>query len=409
MVENNDSACREREVTFRELIDLPSTTHATFGLYRYPAKFIPQVIMYILKNYARPGMKVFDPFAGYGTVGVVSRVYGCDYEMWDLNPLIETLHRIAVLEPAPIDVDALVRAVESSEHEFIPDWSNYEYWFPEEFFRVLSRAWGYYHSLEDQYAKLVLTIPLLRVSRHFSLDDMGRMKLSKSPRSCERVARLAKEDWESRFSTMLRNGVSAVQRRLIEYNALSPKCVSSTVRGGVDTLTANLEGSADILITSPPYLQSQEYMRYAKMDLYWLGYSEGEVRRLSKLELPYRSVAPERIRSETFQKIRDGIREHHIRKLYDAYFSGVIGALTRLSKDITSRLFLFVGRSSMRGRQVPIDRIMAEHFVDLGWTHEVTLVDTIVARRLFSYHVNPATQRRDDRTSAENLVVLAKT
>ncbi|MBS7251898.1 MAG: hypothetical protein KIH08_15105, partial [Candidatus Freyarchaeota archaeon] len=64
--------------------EIPTTTYGTFSIYKYPAKFIPQIIAYILKEYAKPGMKVFDPFAGYGTVGVVSRVYGYDYELWDL-------------------------------------------------------------------------------------------------------------------------------------------------------------------------------------------------------------------------------------------------------------------------------------------------------------------------------------
>ena len=40
-------------VSFRNLVNIPSTTHATFGLYRYPAKFIPHVVAYILENYAK--------------------------------------------------------------------------------------------------------------------------------------------------------------------------------------------------------------------------------------------------------------------------------------------------------------------------------------------------------------------
>ena len=71
-----------KKVSFRNLVkSIPSTTYATFALYRYPAKFIPQVVAYVLKRYARPGMTVFDPFAGYGTVGIVARLYGCNYEL----------------------------------------------------------------------------------------------------------------------------------------------------------------------------------------------------------------------------------------------------------------------------------------------------------------------------------------
>jgi len=72
---------KARKVLFRDLVQLPSTTHATFGLYRYPAKFIPQVIAYALKTYGQPSMSVFDPFAGYGTVGTMARIQGNDYEL----------------------------------------------------------------------------------------------------------------------------------------------------------------------------------------------------------------------------------------------------------------------------------------------------------------------------------------
>lgn len=93
------------EVSFRNSVpEIPSTTYGTFSIYKYPAKFIPQVIAYVLKNYAKPNMKVFDPFAGYGTVGVVSRIYGCNYELWDLNPILNIIHDTVVMnEPKGFD------------------------------------------------------------------------------------------------------------------------------------------------------------------------------------------------------------------------------------------------------------------------------------------------------------------
>lgn len=112
-----------KEVLFRTLVeDIPSTTYATFGLYRYPAKFIPQVIAYVLKRYGRSGMSVFDPFAGYGTVGVVARVYGHDYELWDLNPMLKHLHNVATMKPPrDVDIESLLSKMARSQQEFVPD------------------------------------------------------------------------------------------------------------------------------------------------------------------------------------------------------------------------------------------------------------------------------------------------
>jgi hypothetical protein len=399
----------ERKVLFRNLVSLPSTTFGTFGLYRYPAKFIPHVIAYALENYAHSELKIFDPFAGYGTVGVVSRIYGCDYELWDLNPMLETLHSVATLEPEEVDIKDLLNQMSSSRENFIPDWSKLDYWFPKEFVPFLCKIWGFYHSLADEYLRLLITIPLLKVTRYFSYDDMQRQKLSKSPISEWRMVSLLTCDWKAKFYRMLENEAWKVVKGVADYWTLSPKQTKAIVKGGVDVLTTDLEEDKDILITSPPYLQSQEYIRQAKMDLFWLGWSEDKVRELGKLEIPYRDIEPQPIHSKTFSSLRESIEEDHLRRVFGRYFWGVLGALTRLQEKINRYLFLFVGRTSMRGRAVPIDRIFAEHFTELGWTHEETLVDTIVTRRMFSYRTNPATKINDVRTPVENLVILRKT
>lgn len=397
-----------KKVEFRKMIQFPSTTYATFGLYRYPAKFIPHVIAYILENYAKPGMKIFDPFAGYGTVGVISRIYGYDYELWDLNPFLETLHSIAIMEPKEVKAQDVLKQITQSKEEFIPQWSRLHYWYPEDFLPFLYKMWGYYHSLTDKSLKLLLTIPLLKTTRYFSYDDAQRQKLSKSIKSKKRVSSLLSSDWQKKFIQMLEQELLRVMNGIREYQKLSPKNTERIIKAGVDSMREDLKEEKDLLITSPPYLQSQEYIRQAKLDLFWLGYSEGKIKELSKLEIPYRNIEPFPIYSKTFYECENRIEEQHIRKIFDRYFWGVLGSLTHLQEKISSYLFLFVGHTSTRGKAIPIDKIFIEHFSELCWKHEVTLMDTIVSRRLFSYRVNPATGIKDVRTPVENLVVLRK-
>jgi len=399
---------KSQNVIFRNLVDIPSTTHATFGLYRYPAKFIPHVIAYVLENYGKPNMKVFDPFGGYGTVGVVSKIYGYDYELWDLNPIIKTLHPVAIMKPVKIDTQEAINEIKKNKKEFVPDWSRLSYWYPKEFLPFLYKVWGYYHSLKDKKIKRVLVIPLLKTSRYFSYDDMQRQKLSKSPMSEKRVNSLLNSDWENKFFGILLKEMNKVVKGINEYESLAPKNTKAIIRGGVDTLKQNLTEKKDILITSPPYLQSQEYIRQAKLDLFWLGYSEKKVKELGKLELPYCKVEPCQIHSETYLKYRDRIKDKHIQGVYDKYFWSILGVLTRLEKDINSHMFIFVGHASARGNSIPLDKIIIEHLKNYGWEHEKTFVDTIVSRRLFSYKINPASKMKDKRTKVENLVVLKR-
>jgi len=399
---------KEKEVVFRGSKRIPTTTYATFSFYNYPAKFIPQIITYILDKYGQPGMKIFDPFAGYGTAGLVSKLYGYDYELWDLNPLLEIFHEIATLKPKKVDIEEILEQMANSDEKFVPQWSNLRYWFPEEFLPFLYRVWGFYHSCTDKYIKLLLTIPLLNTTRYFSYDDMQRQKLSKSPKSKKRIGSLLSQNWQSQFYQMVRKNIEKVQKGMYEYWELSPKRVRSIVKGGVDSFTMELKEEKDILITSPPYLQSQEYIRQAKINLFWLGYSENEVRKLSQLEIPYRDIEPQPIYSETFLKYKEKIKKPHLRKIFDRYFWGVLGTLSRLQDKISSYLFILVGRTSMEGQSIPIDHIFIEHFASMKWEHEVTLIDNIKSRRMFKYGNNPASNLKDKRTKTENLVILKR-
>lgn len=144
------------------------------------------------------------------------------------------------------------------------------------------------------------------------------------------------------------------------------------------------------------------------MDLFWLGYTESLIKELGKCEIPYRDVQPCPIKSETYFRLTQEIQEPHILATFNRYFWQVLGALTQLQEKIGSCLFLFVGPVTVRGHPAPIDRIFAEHFTALGWTHETTLTDTIVARQMFFYHNNPATGLKDQRMRTESLVVLRR-
>ena len=395
-------------ILFRYAIpEIPSTTYGTFAIYKYPAKFIPQVIAYVLKNYARPGMKIFDPFAGYGTSGIVSRVYGYEYELWDLNPIIDVIHKTAIMKPLKVNVRNLMKELRNSKKEFIPKWSNLIYWFPEEFISLLSKVWGFVHSLDSE-TKYILLIPLLKVTRYFSYSDEKVHKLYKSKYSIKKVEELLKKDWEEEFFTMLEREMRILLRKIWEYNRLQPKDVRYEIKFGIDTLTANLDHKVNILITSPPYLQAQEYIRSTKLELFWLGYDEDYIRSLSKREIPYRPINEIRIYSEKYYEYREKIKEDDLKILYDRYFHAILKVFSTLGENVTDYMCIFVGPAKIRTTPIPIDEIIIEHLQEFGWLHEITFIDTIISRVMFESKINPASGERDSRMKTEHLVVLKR-
>ena len=395
-------------ILFRNTIpEIPSTTYGTFAIYKYPAKFIPQVIAYVLKRYAKPGMKIFDPFAGYGTVGIVSRVYGYDYELWDLNPIISIIHDTVVMKNPKANLQELMKEIKNSREEFIPKWSNLNYWFPDEFIPILSKSWGFAHSLTDE-TKYILLIPLINVTRYFSYADEKVHKLYKSNYSRKKINELLKKDWKSQFYDMLQKEIYKLLKKVWEYNCLNPKQVNYKIKAGIDTLSAKLEGDVNILITSPPYLQAQEYIRSTKLELFWLGYEESYIKELSKKEIPYRTVPEIKIHSEKYYEFREKIKEKHLKTLYDRYFHSILGIFSNLGERVTDYMCIFVGPAKIRTVPIPIDDIIIEHLKEFGWEHEVTFVDKIVSRVMFETDINPASGEKDNRIKTEHLVVLKK-
>ena len=403
-----DNSSNKVSILFRNTIpEIPSTTYGTFAIYKYPAKFIPQVIGYVLKKYAKSGMKIFDPFAGYGTVGVVSKVYGYDYELWDLNPIINIIHDTAVMKNPKVNLLELMKEIKNSQEEFIPKWSNLSYWFPEEFLPVLSRTWGFVHSLIDE-SKYLLLIPLINVTRYFSYGDEKVHKLYKSKYSRKKIEELLKKNWKSQFYNMLEKEIYKLLKKVWEYNRLNPKQVEYRIKSGIDTLETKLENNVNILITSPPYLQAQEYIRSTKLELFWLGYEESYIKELSKKEIPYRPTIKINIHSEKYYEFREKIKENHLRMLYDRYFYDILNAFAVLGENVTDYMCIFVGPAKIRTASIPIDDIIIEHLKEFGWRHEVTFIDKIVSRVMFESNINPASGEKDSRIKTEHLVVLKR-
>ncbi len=396
-----------QEVLFRKTSAIPSPGFGIFSLYKYPAKFIPQVPAYVMENYAKKGMRVFDPFAGFGTVGYTAKVYGLEYELWDLNPLLEYFHSLCEIKPKPLEKD-LVEKIKSHPQEFLPNWKNLLYWHPEEFL-MLSKAWSFYHQTADQYTKGLLLVPMLKLTKHFSYADEKLHKLYKSKHAKEKVERLLAQDYQGLFFGLLEKELEKTLQKLAQYQSKRPQKVQSVVKAGVDVLEEDLKDTVNILITSPPYLQAQEYIRSTKLELFWLGLEEELIQSLSRKEIPYREVPAIEVLSETYHAYRKAIEEKHLLRLYDNYFFAILSALERLSLKVLDYMFVFVGPAKVRGQSIPIHEVILQHFENKGnWVHEKTYIDKIVSRVLFRAEKNPATGLEDQRMEREFLVVLKR-
>ena len=384
-------------VSFREIVpEIPSTTYATHSIHYYPASFIPQVVRYCIDRFTSPKDWVLDPFAGSAVVGVECFITGRNATLVDVNPITDWLVKARLLVPAE---DArfeirqlLARSLAYRERPFRPNWKNLNYWHPPKVIEFLSNLWGYIHNECASYLKPLLAFAALDVTRTLSYTDNQVPKLYASKRKIKELNDLLTQDWKkaatSQYVKTAENYLNAtfelkqyVKGEKPEVEVYSPQ----------DIETWHPTRNYKLIVSSPPYLQAQEYIRSSKIDLFWLGYDDEKIRNLSSLEIPYRRAKGE-VHTPTLDEIRKRVVElgkTHLLKLFDSYFYFVLTNFKKVAENLLpdGRLCIFVGSPTITGINVPLWKIINEYFGEREFVEEV-FEDKIVARKLFGYRNN---------------------
>ena len=402
---------RIQSISFRELVpEIKDTGYLTHSIFYYPAKFIPHVVRYALKSFTNEGDWVVDPFAGSGTVGVEAYLCKRNAFLLDLNPLLNYMIPLKVrIEKERLREDSLSQILdnlEKNEDRYTPAWSNIAYWYPPEMLETIGRYWGFIKSSERNIYITIVESALLKASKHFSYAEHRTPKLFRSKSKLKYIDELLQTDWTEKLRKMIRSQSLETLRNLNDFATITNhhhNCVE--FEGGVDSSYYPFQRGFDALITSPPYLQAQEYMRTVKMELFWLGYNDEQIRELSRLEIPYRK-ADRVIQTPTLDKVRAELTRQDLLKLLDSYFCHTINALENAMNQIkaNARACIFIGNPLIDGIKVEIWRILMEYFVDNGYLFENLYEDRIKHRQLFGTRKN----KNPDGIKSEFLLILRK-
>ena len=154
--------------------EIPRTTYLSHGLHNYyPAKFIPQVPRFVIRELGLIGKIILDPFAGSGTTAVESLVTSNANISNDINPLTSFLIELKTLRLDPSaawshreTLSKLLQQACESTKEFRPDWGNLEYWYPPEILPIISGLWGGIYALADEHPALVKNLQSSCVACH---------------------------------------------------------------------------------------------------------------------------------------------------------------------------------------------------------------------------------------------------
>lgn len=400
-------------VSFRDIVpEIKDTTYLTHSIYYYPAKFIPQVVRFCINEFTSENDWIIDPFAGSGTVGLEAFLTKRNAVLLELNYILKHIIPIKIYKGSNSftknELHNSILKIQNEKEKFVPEYSNIKYWYPDEIFVVLSKYWAGLHKLEENIYKWIIQAALVRISKQFSLAEHRTPKLFKSKFKKTFIADLMQTDWKKKLDNTLLIFAYKYYEAVKQLNNITKKHNNSIeFYAGIDSskfkLTKNRK--LDVLITSPPYLQAQEYIRTSKLDLFWLGYTEKQIREISKLEIPYRK-AERIIETETLNKIRNQVKKDNLIKILNSYFDHTIASLENSMNLLKTggKACLFVGNPKIDGMEVEIWRIFTEYFSNKGFKFEIVFDDKIKTRQLFGGRNN----KNPDGMKSEYLLILTK-
>lgn len=362
------------------------TIPCTHGMHRFPGKFIPNLPRYIIRQYLgdNSSATVVDPFCGSGTTLVEAALEGRSYLGQDIDPLSILVSRA---KTEPLSDDELTMIEEHWERfdynqyrsDLVPDVANLSHWFTNLAIGQLSAIKYHCLDLPDRLRDFCLVVFSSIVRRVSNADDQTQKTyvshtLPKTPPLPSEL-----------FPIFLQRAVSGMR----QYTSLLPKASVGTIRRS-DAKSIIEIGSASI-ITSPPYIDSIDYIYNQMLEYFWLlpelGISDlHALRALRKVPMGFRQA-----KDDTFTFV-DRLSEKHRKALLLA-----TGAIRHQSKKEAANVMTFfedftahcdaafkaqcngsiyacvIGHSFVRGITIKT----AEYFIDLFHSAGYRLVDRL--------------------------------
>lgn len=265
------------------------TQFLAHDLHPYPAKFIPQIPGHCIARLSLPGELVFDPFGGSGTTALEAVRMGRRALSMDANPVATLIGRVKTgnLDRAAAREVRTVRSAlvtlladlpppgvlckEYASH--IPEIPNVAKWFPTTSQGELAAIRSRISTLKRSTARDIASVALSRIVITVSFQDSETRYASK-PRN------IPPRETIRRFLSAL----DATVRTLTQTQPVVRYGVSKFLTADTRTLRdAPMDPeSVDLVVTSPPYGNANDYHLYHRFRLLWLGH---DPRRLGRIEI----------------------------------------------------------------------------------------------------------------------------
>lgn len=396
------------EVDFLQLFpDRSGSERATHLLHPYPAKLVRNIPRFFLncEKIAPPGSRILDPFCGSGTVLLEARLHGHSVIGADANPLARIITLAKLSPPAPEQARrqlSSIMSIATKAGGITPGVVNLEYWFSE---RVRDQLSKLYESItttcgsafENPFMwacfsscvrRVSLADPRLSVPVRIN-PDRAKHYGAKGDQVLQRLERLKSVEVLQVFWQIALANIKRVERTQFPPSTPQPILFD-------DARHLQLEpASVDLIMTSPPYVGAQKYVRASSLCLGWLGLSpNGKLRPIERKSIGREHLdaheASQSLQTGTasIDKLLTEISEKNLSRARIAYtyICEMRDALAESARVLRpgGKMVLVAGPNIVAGLEFDTPRFLAELAAAVNLKADLHLIDTIASRGLMT-------------------------
>jgi site-specific DNA-methyltransferase (cytosine-N4-specific) len=375
---------------FNTYADRKNAESFTHGFHPYFASFHPQIPKTFIERFTSKGDVVLDPFCGSGTTLVEAKITGRHSIGIDVNPLACLLSKV---KTTPIEKEKLSQCfgllsrikcnlnflygqstlVQSEKFLLepeIPDFRNREYWFEPHVLKELGIIKAHIQRLQDKDLKdfclVAFSSIIVKVSNQ--QHETRYKKIDKKLKAFEAY---------ENFSVKLRQMI----QRMTLFNKVASNASCKIFCEDLRFSTAIKDEEADLIVTSPPYLNAWDYNLYQRFRFYWLGFDH----------LKFRNT-----------EIGAHLKHSYINDSVSKYSEDMTLCLKQMHRMLKTgaTCCIVIGEAFVQGKRVELGEILTKVATDLGFTLEKK-----IKKEIFGPHFS---QRRSAGNKLESIIILRK-
>lgn len=379
-------------------VERKETNAHTHGYHRYPAKFIPQIVQELIKQFAPKGNElVCDPFGGCGTTLVEAKLSGRKSIGFDINPIAKLITQVKVtpIKPGLLKKykEELLITYQKTRGNGIQHHSRVSYWFDIRTVKSLDRIYLSIKKIKNPQVKRFF---LCAFSHNLKNCSRWLMKSIKPTIDKDKIIPNPEQSFLNHLESMIRRNKEFYE----ELSASGNLSVRAAMYRRDSTQTLPLHArSVDLIITSPPYVTSYEYADLHQLSLLWFGDDSHEFRKWHRFSNGFNEFRKQFI-GTSFKHAKSGVFDSSIAQLIVNKLEEVDRPLAR---DVANYFFdmrkvfsemhrilkpkgkacVIIGNTNLRGVEILNAEVVAEQMYKIGF-HKVDFIKREVSNKMIT-------------------------